>query len=87
MFDLLTLTDLYELHADLFTDGMAVHESIMDPVTHEPLVPTFSPDWERAAKIHEAILDMMDRVAAEIDVRNARGEEFDGRQYGARTGA
>ena len=85
MLDLLTLTDLHVLHAELFADGAVLHESIMDPVTHEPLVPTFSPEWKRVSEIHEAILNTMLAIGAEIDARNARGEEFDARQYGARS--
>ena len=77
MLDLLTLTDLYELHADLFTDGTVVHESILDD-EGKPVVPVFSDDWMRATRIHDAILDMMEVVSAEIALRNVR-------QYGARS--
>ena len=85
MLEPLTLTDLYELHADLFTDGSVLHASIMDPVTYKPLVPTLSPEWYRVSKIHEAILNTMLAIDAEIDVRIARGEKFDALQYGARS--
>ena len=85
MLEHLTIADLDELHVDLFIDGSVLHASIMDPVTYEPLVPTLSPEWRRVSKIHEAILNTMLAISAEIDVRIARGEEFDGRQYGARS--
>ena len=85
MLESLTITDLYILHADLFADGTAVHESIMDPVTHKSVVPVFSDEWQRAGEIHEAILGVMLAVDAEIEHRDARGEQLDARQYGARS--
>jgi hypothetical protein len=82
----LTLDELYELRSDLFTDALAVHESIIDAEEDEEdeedeegqgeedrLVPAFVCEWARWVQIqvHAAILDQIAAVSDEISRREA----------------
>jgi hypothetical protein len=68
MFDLLTTSDLYKLHADLFADATSIHESIMDE-KGQPRISVFSEDWLAASRLHTLICDAMEEVEAEATRR------------------
>jgi hypothetical protein len=67
MFDMLTLDDLYELHARLCAQSHEIHKRMMDGQV--PLISPLSDEWKLQSARHDEVAETADAAWAEIQRR------------------